>query len=140
MLPDRQFSEQPCIYKMITLESFSMKKTMSVFNIAFTMLLSCFLLVQVLAVVTDVHINKSEEIASVHHIDSHGLLSNHDHTEHDGETYSEGHCCHAYTSTSITSIASLSITIMGSTSSNFRLPADHYSNPPLDRLQRPPKT
>lgn len=117
-----------------------MKKTTSVFNIALTVLLSCFLLVQALVVVTDIHINESEEIASAHHIDSHGSLSSHEHTEHNGETHNEGHCCHAYTSTSIPSIASLPVTTVDGTSSSLPLPDDHYSNPLLERLQRPPKT
>ena len=117
-----------------------MKKTMSVFNITLTLLLSCFLLAQALLVVTDVHINESEAFFSAHHIDSHGSLNHHDHTEHDGETHNEGHCCHAYTSISITSIASLSVTTAGSVSSSLPLPDAHYSNPLLERLQRPPKT
>lgn len=90
-------------------------------------------------VVTDIHINPSKDGASVHHIDSHGSLSHHQHTEHADETSGEEHCCHAYTSVSLTPTPHFSITTDKPVASSFPLPDGRYRNPHLDRLQRPPK-
>lgn len=116
-----------------------MKRTTSVFNIVLSFLLSCFLLVQSATVVTDIHINSSDDVSSLHHIDSHGSLANHNHTDQDSDQIHAEHCCHAYSTASITTTAHISIVVTENISVSLPLYDEHYRNPHLDRLQRPPK-
>jgi hypothetical protein len=116
-----------------------MKRTISVFNIALSVLLSFFLLVQSAVAVTDIHTNSANDMVSLHHIDSHGSLTNHNHTDQDNEQAHAEHCCHAYSATSITTTIHISIVVTENISVSLPSYDEHYLNPHLDRLQRPPK-
>jgi len=116
-----------------------MKRTISVFNIALSFLLGFFLLVQSAVAVTDIHVNSPDDVISLHHIDSHGSLVNHDHADPDNEQSHAEHCCHAYSATSITTTPYIYIVATDNVSISLPFYDDHYHNPHLDRLQRPPK-
>lgn len=116
-----------------------MKRITPVFNIAFTLLLSFFMLVQSAVAVTDIHVNSPDDMVSQHHIDLHGSLANHDHADQDNDQSHAEHCCHAYSATSITT-AHIYIVVTDNISISLPSYANHYHNPHLNRLQRPPKT